>query len=251
VPSFAHLDVTPSHLLAGPFDDDWVNLLFVGRVIPNKRLDDVIRAFAAYKRSINPRSRLLLVGSYGGFELYFAMLQQLVAQLRVPDVHFLGHVSNEELSAVYDVADVFLCASEHEGFCVPLIEAFHKGVPVIAYAATAVPATMDGGGVLYTDKTPLRVAHLVDAVVRDAPLRARIVAAQDAALARLVSRDFDGTLLRLVDRVAAAPAPPRPHVAFDFWDQYARQDELEELRRYRPAAYEALPRQPAAEPANR
>ena len=79
------------------------------------------------------------------------MLQALVARLGTPDVHFLGHVSNEELTALYDVADLFLCASEHEGFCVPLIEAFHKQVPVLAYAATAVPATMDGGGVLYDD----------------------------------------------------------------------------------------------------
>ena len=66
------------------------------------------------------------------------------------DVHILGQVTNEELTALYDVADLFLCASEHEGFCVPLIEAFHKRVPVLAYAATAVPATMDGGGVLCT-----------------------------------------------------------------------------------------------------
>ena len=80
------------------------------------------------------------------------MLHALVARLGTPDVHFLGHVSNEELSALYDVADLFLCASEHEGFCVPIIEAFYKRVPVLAYAATAVPATMDGGGVLYDDE---------------------------------------------------------------------------------------------------
>ena len=82
------------------------------------------------------------------------------------DVHFLGHVSNEELAAYYEVADLFLCASEHEGFCVPLIEAFHKRVPVVAYAATAIPATMDGGGVLYTTRIRRLVAALiVDAVV--------------------------------------------------------------------------------------
>ena len=60
-------------------------------------------------------------------------------------------MSNEELVAYYEVADLFLCASEHEGFCVPLIEAFHMGLPVVARAATAVPATLDGGGVLYED----------------------------------------------------------------------------------------------------
>ncbi|MCU0255968.1 MAG: glycosyltransferase, partial [Vicinamibacterales bacterium] len=242
VPSFAHLDVPPSRLLSAPFDDAWVNLLFVGRVIPNKKLEDVIRVFAAYKRTINPRSRLIFVGSHAGFDLYFAMLQQLVATLRLPDVHFMGHVSNEELTSFYDIADVFLCASEHEGFCVPLIEAFYKRVPVVAYAATAVPATMDGGGVLFEDKDPAHVARIVDALVSDQALAERVIEAQDAALDRLVGRDFGATLLRFVERIAAMPATPHPGVAFDFWDQYARMDALEELRVYRPAAFDALPR---------
>ena len=149
VPNFSHLEHEPDRLLAGQFDDDWTNILFVGRVIPNKRFEDLIRIFDVYKREFNPRARLLLVGSYGGFERYLAMLQQLVAALKTPDVHFTGHVSDEELIAFYEIADLFLCASEHEGFCVPLLEAFHMQVPVVAYAATAVPATMDGGGVFY------------------------------------------------------------------------------------------------------
>src|SRR5690606_17925784 len=102
VPSFDHLAGTPDTRLAAGFDDGWTNILFVGRMIPNKRIDDLIRTFHAYKTQFNPRSRLLLVGSYGGFDLYFAMLQQLVATLRVPDVFFMGHVSNEELTAWYD-----------------------------------------------------------------------------------------------------------------------------------------------------
>ena len=162
------------------FDDEWTNVMFVGRVIPNKKFENVIRAFHAYRTRHNPRSRLLLVGSYSGFERYLAMLQALIARLGTPDVHFLGHVSNEELTALYDVADLFLCASEHEGFCVPIVEAFHKRVPVLAYAATAVPATMDGGGVLYDTQDPLEIARLMDAVLDDggsrtpsSPLRTR------------------------------------------------------------------------------
>jgi glycosyltransferase involved in cell wall biosynthesis len=223
-------------------------VLFVGRVIPNKRFEDLIKTFHVYKTRFNPRARLLLVGSYAGFDLYLAMLQELIARLRTPDVHFLGHVSNEELSAVYDIADVFLCASEHEGFCVPLVEAFHKGVPVLAYAATAVPATMDGAGVLFETKDPYHVAGLVDAVVRDQWLADGIVAAQDAALRRLRSRDFDRALLGFVERALAAPAPPHPEVAFDFWDQYAQAERLEELRQYRPALYQALPYPPVSAP---
>jgi glycosyltransferase involved in cell wall biosynthesis len=245
VPSFAHLEVPPSRVLTRDFDDDWVNLVFVGRVIPNKKLDDVVRIFAAYKRHFNPRSRLIFIGSHTGFELYFAMLQQLVAMLKVPDVHFMGHITNEDLTSFYDIADVFVCASEHEGFCVPLMEAFHKGVPVVAYAATAVPATMDGGGVLFDDKDPLHVARIIDALVSDGALAEQVVETQNAALARMLGKDFGGTLLRFVDEVARAPHRDHPGVSFDFWDQYARQDQLEELSIVRPAIYQALPKAPA------
>jgi glycosyltransferase involved in cell wall biosynthesis len=224
------------------FDDDWVNLLFVGRMIPNKRIEDVIRWFHAYKRWFNPRSRLLLVGSHSGFERYIAMLHQFIATIGASDVYFLGHVSNEELVAYYDIADVFTCASEHEGFCVPLLEAFHMGVPVIAYAASAVPATMDGGGVLVTDKDPLVVAALIHEIATDAVLQSRILCTQDAALGRLEARDFGGTLLRFIDAVRQSPRIERPAAAGDFSDQVRLADELDEIRASRPAAFEALPR---------
>jgi L-malate glycosyltransferase len=241
VPDFTHLDGPPDRALSSGFDDGWTNVMFVGRVIPNKKFEDVIRAFHVYRTRHNPRSRLLLVGSYSGFEPYLAMLHALIARLATPDVHFLGHVSNEELSALYDVADLFLCASEHEGFCVPLIEAFYKQVPVLAYAATAVPATMDGAGVLYDVKDPAEVAKLMDAVLSDAELEGAIVGSQDAALERLRARDFAGTLLRFVDRMLERPPRPAPEVAFDFWAQFEQFERLEELRQYRPALYRALP----------
>ncbi|MGE0863859.1 MAG: glycosyltransferase family 4 protein [Vicinamibacterales bacterium] len=244
VPDFSHLAGPANYMLAGQFDDGWVNVMFVGRVIPNKRIEDVIRSFHAYKQWFNPRSRLLLVGSYGGFEKYLAMVQQFVADIGAQDVHFLGHVANEELAAYYELADVFLCASEHEGFCVPLIESFHMGVPVVAYAATAVPATMDGAGVLYTNKDPMHVAALLDAVVGDRDLRDRIIDGQYAALDRLEARDFGGTLLRFVDQMLATPRRPHPPVAFDFWDQVRLREELEELWLERPSAYHALPPAP-------
>ena len=241
VPDFSHLDLPANDLVAREFDDGWTNVVFVGRVIPNKRIENLIRFFAAYKTRFNPRSRLLVVGSSGGFERYLTMLHDLVARLRVPDVHFTGHVSNEELTAYYDVADVFLCASEHEGFCVPLIEAFYKRIPVLAWARTAVPATMDGAGILYERADPEEVAALIDLVASDAGLQDRIVASQDEALDRLRAKDFGGTLLRFVDRVAASPARPRPAVTVDFWQQFESTERLEDLRVMRPSLYKALP----------
>ncbi|HYB93899.1 MAG TPA: glycosyltransferase family 4 protein [Vicinamibacterales bacterium] len=244
VPGFEHLKGPADYTFAGAFDDDWVNLLFVGRVIPNKRIEDVIRFFHAYKTCFNPRSRLLLVGAHSGFERYLTMLHNFIARLGAQDVHLIGHVSNEQLTAYYELADVFVCASEHEGFCVPLIESFHMGVPVIAYAAAAVPSTMDGAGVLYTNKDPLHVAGLINAVVDSPEVTARIVDGQYAALERLEAKDFGATLLQHLDSVLAAPRREHPPVAFDFWDQVDRAEEYDEIKQYRPAAYQALPPEP-------
>jgi glycosyltransferase involved in cell wall biosynthesis len=244
VPDFTHLDVEPNSLLAGDLDDGWTNVMFVGRVIPNKRFETIIRAFHVYRKRHNPRSRLLLVGSYGGFERYLAMLQALCARLGTPDVYFLGHVSNEELTALYDIADLFLCASEHEGFCVPIIEAFYKRVPVLAHASTAVPATMDGGGVLYDTIDPFEIARLMEAVLDDERIEEAVVASQDAALARLQARDFAGTLLGALADVMKRPARPAPPVAWDFWAQFDQFQRFEELRQFRPALFQGLPRDP-------
>ena len=156
----------------------------------------------------------------------------------------LGHVTNSELTACYDMADVFLCASEHEGFCVPLVEAVWKGVPVLAYAAAAVPATMDGAGVLFRTKDPFDVAALVNQVASNVALRDAIVREQDAALDRLMRKDFRGTLLGFVDKVLSAPPRARHLVAEDFWEQVASTERYEELLVYRPALGHALPKEP-------
>ncbi|MCC7007262.1 MAG: glycosyltransferase family 4 protein [Acidobacteria bacterium] len=245
VPDFTHLSVPADQRILDAYDDAWTNLLFVGRLIPNKRPDNLIRIFHAYKTLYNPRSRLILAGSYGGFEQYLAQLHGLIARLGVADVEIVGQVSNEELTAYYDVADVFLCASEHEGFCVPLIEAFHKRVPVVALASTAVPATMDGGGILYDAPDPRRVAAIVHEVVASADVEDDVLARQDAALARLLARDFSGLVVRFVEDALSEPRrTSRPLVAPGFWDQFTLANTLEEIRQTRPAAFRALPLPP-------
>jgi glycosyltransferase involved in cell wall biosynthesis len=241
IPELSHLDRTPDWLVAQDFDDDWTNILFVGRVIANKRIENLIRYFHAYHTLINPRSRLLLVGAQSEFKQYLASLLQLTATLNTPHVHFIGHVSDEELVAFYEVADLFLCASEHEGFCVPLVEAFYKQVPVLAYAATAVPSTMDGAGVLYDETDPVYVAALMDGILSNPDLQDRIVEEQLAAVERLRAKDFAGTMLGFVDQILSRPRAPHPAVTFDFWQQFDAAQALEELRLYRPAIYKALP----------
>jgi len=241
VPDFNHLDLEPAPLLSDSFDDESTNILFVGRVIPNKRIEDVIRFFHAYQTRYNPKSRLLLVGSYDGFADYHATISALIDRLDTHDVHFFGHVSNEELTAIYDIADLFLSASEHEGFCVPLIEAFYKEIPVLAFHAAAVPSTMDGAGVLYEHKDPRYVASLMHAVLSDDFLSDEIIHSQNEALERLQANDFSTTLLNFIDRVGNLPRKPPPKVAWDFWKQFDLSEKLDELRQYRPAVFQALP----------
>jgi glycosyltransferase involved in cell wall biosynthesis len=241
VPDFSHLDRRADRFVANQFDDDWTNIVFVGRVIANKKIEDLIRFFHAYQTRHNPRSRLLIVGVFSLFERYIAALHHLAAELRLTDVHFTGHVSDEELVAYYEVADLFLCASEHEGFCVPLVEAFYKQVPVMAYAATAVPSTMDGAGVLYDTKDARAVAAVMNAIVSDVRLQDAIVAGQTAAVQRLQAKDFDGLLLGFVERILESPRLGTPRVAFDFWPQFDAAEALEELRLVRPSVYKALP----------
>jgi glycosyltransferase involved in cell wall biosynthesis len=241
VPDFSHLDGPADRTVADMFDDTWTNLLFVGRMVPNKKIEDVIRFFHAYHRFFNPRSRLLLVGAQGGFERYMAALHHLTSTLGNSHVHFIGPVSNQELVAFYEVADLFVCASEHEGFCVPLVEAFYKEIPVLAYAAAAVPATMDGAGILYTDKDSAHVAALIDAVISNTGVQDAVIQGQLDAVGRLRAKDFAGTLLRIVDEIFAMPRRPAPHVTYDFWYQFDAAEELEELRLDRPSIYKALP----------
>jgi len=245
VPDLTHLDDPADWLVARQFDDDWTNILFVGRVIANKKIEDVIRCFHAYHTRFNPRSRLIIAGVFSVFERYFAALTHLVDELGLQHVHFAGHVSDAELIAYYEVADLFLCCSEHEGFCVPLVEAFYKQVPVLAYAATAVPATMDGAGVLFDTKDPLHIAALMDGVLSSADVQDAMVEQQLEAVARLQAKDFAGTLLAFVEQILESPRQGAPRVAFDFWQQFDTLEQLEEIRRYRPSAYFALPEAPA------
>jgi hypothetical protein len=103
---------------------------------------------------------------------------------------------------------------------------------------------MDGGGILYDTREPRRVAALMQTVVDDAALEARVLAAQDAALARLRARDFGGLVVRFARDVLASPRRGPAPVAYDFWRQFRLAEELEEVRQTRPAAFRALPDPP-------
>jgi len=176
-------------------------VLFVGRVIPNKKFEDVIKVFHFYKKFFNPNSQLILAGDYRGMERYYAALQKLVDDLELSDVHLTGHIEFSELVSYFKLADVYLSMSEHEGFGVPLCEAFHNRVPVVAFAAGAVEETMNGGGILLRTKDFFRTAALLHQLQRDKEFRTEIIASQNEALKKYERKNITEILIGHIERV--------------------------------------------------
>ena len=181
----SRLDGPVDPMVRQRFADGRTNLLFVGRCVPNKSIEDLLRAFAYYRRFIDHRSRLIIVGEYRSFVLYFDALQQLCADLKLDEVYFTGHVSQPELNAFYEIADCFVCTSEHEGFCVPIFEAMHRELPVVAYSAAAIPYSTGRGVLLLDDKDPALFAETVHQLLTDDGLKKRLLERQQATLATL------------------------------------------------------------------
>jgi glycosyltransferase involved in cell wall biosynthesis len=179
-----------------------LNVLFVGRVSPNKRFEDLILTFYYLKRHVRSDARLLMVGSAQGMRTYLEFLQALVTRLGLSDVVFTGHVSTSQLVAYYRCATVYLSMSEHEGFGVPFLESMHFGVPVIAYKAAAVPETLGSCGVLVTDKDYARVAELIAVLAEDEDLRAQIVSRQCERLQAFLPDRIEAQLGRLLRELA-------------------------------------------------
>jgi glycosyltransferase involved in cell wall biosynthesis len=173
-------DIPPDEGVLARFGtgDKRTSLLFVGRVAPNKRQEDLIKLLYFY-RQIDPQARLFLVGSWGNSRRYADWLRQFARRLNLSDdVHLCGHVSTAELAAYYRLADVFVCMSEHEGFGIPLVESMRFGVPIVAYASTAVPGTLGGAGILIKHKSYPIIAETIHLLQTDATFRARIIARQ-------------------------------------------------------------------------
>ena len=193
---FARLKAAPDRRVLRACADGLVNVLFVGRVAPNKRLEDVLAAFACFQKAVVPASRLILAGSFAGTERYQRLLLSMARDLRLSNVLFAGSVPQAELNAYYRGAHVLLCMSEHEGFCIPLLEAMWHQVPVMAYAAAAVPETLDGAGVLFREKAMELIAEMMARVAAPGALRSAILAGQQARLERFLRQDPEVELRR-------------------------------------------------------
>lgn len=171
-------------------DPPTTNLLFVGRLAPNKRHDKLLAIFAAYIRAVDPGARLVIVGGSGEAEAYKALLMGSAYELVAKNVMFTEFLDDPKLRACYASASAFVCASDHEGFCAPLLEAMAWRIPVFAAAACAVPETMDGAGVLFSPAAaPEAVAEVIGRVLGDPALKEAVLKRQDERLARFRARD--------------------------------------------------------------
>ena len=184
--------------------DGLANILFVGRLAPNKRIEDQIRLAEHYKRYIDSFYRFIFVGRYDAVPRYHATIQALIAEYQMlPErFWFTGAVPDAELAAYYRNAHAYVSMSEHEGFCVPLVEAMAMDVPILAYEAGAVPETLGGAGMTFSPKDLEYAAELLGDLVYNEPLRQRVIEGQRRRL-RDFSRDrIESTLRDVLARVA-------------------------------------------------
>ena len=182
-------------------DEGWLNFLFVGRIVPNKKIEDHIKLGEHYKRYVDEQYRFIFVGKTDATPKYFAALQAMIERYRMPAGRFIftGPVPDDDLATYYRMASVYISLSEHEGFCVPLLEAMAADVPVLAYAAAAVPDTLGGAGVQFAPKDLEYAAELLGELAYNDTLRARVIAGQRRRLA-----DFgDDRLRRELERLTS------------------------------------------------
>ncbi|HUL73488.1 MAG TPA: glycosyltransferase [Vicinamibacterales bacterium] len=185
--------------------DGLVNILFVGRIAPNKKIEDHIRLAETYKRYVDVSYRFIFVGRYDAVPHYNAAVRALVNEYQMlPDrFWFTGPVPDQELAAYYRHAHAYVSLSEHEGFCVPLVESMAMDVPILAYASTAVPETLGGAGVAFAPKDLEQAAEWLGALVYDEPLRQQVLAGQRRRLADFSRDRFEARLKAVLAGVAA------------------------------------------------
>ncbi|MDT4968798.1 MAG: hypothetical protein QOJ64_3535 [Acidobacteriota bacterium] len=171
VPPFHHIDrlgrIEADASILKTYKDDRTNILMVGRVAPNKGHPALIAAFAAYHHDYNANSRLFIVGKEETrLAAYNNVLGEMTAYLKVKNsVVFTGEASDAALKAYYTLANVFMITSEHEGFCVPLIEAMSMKVPIVAYGSSAIPGTVDAAGLVWEESNPYLLAESIHSIV--------------------------------------------------------------------------------------
>jgi glycosyltransferase involved in cell wall biosynthesis len=197
-------EAPPRPALERMLDDDFVNFLFVGRIAPNKKIEDHIRLAEHYKRYVDAYYRFIFVGKHDAVPRYYATIRAMISKYQMLDERFVftGPVPDADLAVYYRKAAVYISLSEHEGFCAPLLEAMAADVPILAYAAAAVPETLGGAGVQFAPKDLEYAAELLGALAFDDDLRAGVIAGQRRRLADFSDARFERELTSVVASVS-------------------------------------------------
>lgn len=176
--------------------DDRKNIIFVGRISPNKKIEDLIKTLFFYKKFLSPSIRLIVAGNSKTLPVYYHSVKDLAYRflLTPDDIMFTDHIPFEELLSVYHSGDVFLSMSEHEGFCLPLIESCFFNVPIVAYAAGSVPEVLGDAGILLKHKNCEMVATLLEKVLFDEALSSSLKERQEVRLKQYI-KDSDPEIL--------------------------------------------------------
>jgi glycosyltransferase involved in cell wall biosynthesis len=174
------------------------NILFVGRLVPNKCIEELILAFHVYHRAVNPQSRLVIAGSERSCPRYTALLSLLARALDLSNVCFEGFVSPAGLAALYGRATLFATLSRHEGYCLPLIEAMANGVPVLARRGGGMPEAMGEAGLQVEDLAPALVGELMGEAIHNAAVREAMLHSQAKRLEEIRARKPAEEISRLL-----------------------------------------------------
>ena len=177
--------------------DNSVILICVGRIVPHKKIEDVLKIFAFYQ-CINNNSKLFLIGKFDESDSYFLWLKNIIKNIDLKNIIFINDVSDEKLASYYANADIYLSMSEHEGFCIPLVESMFHHVPIVAFDAGAVHETLDHSGILIQEKNYEEIAEIINLINEDKTLKEKLIKNQNKRLENLDLRTTSREFLRQI-----------------------------------------------------
>jgi glycosyltransferase involved in cell wall biosynthesis len=178
-------------------------ILFVGRVSPQKKIEELIMIFNYYNKNINPDSQLVIVGDYNipSYKGYKTVLERIICYYNIKNVFFTGKVSLETLIGYYKWADVFITMSAHEGFCVPLLESMYFKIPIIAKNVCAIPETLSGAGILINKIKYDEISELIDICINDKLFRDKIIEEQNRRLKEFSKEIIEKKLINTIKKI--------------------------------------------------
>jgi len=178
------------------------NVLYVGRIAPNKQIEKIISAFYYYNSNIEPNSNLFLVGNFDDFlDSYYQSLQNMIKRAEIQNIYFVNDADDKKLTTMYAIADVFITMSKHEGFCVPLVESMMFKVPIIANDTSATPYTLGDSGFLVDDQSFEETGELIDMIINDTKLRQNTITKQSKRFSQIYNKKNNEFLEDLISHL--------------------------------------------------